>query len=463
MPSAGKILLPSQAAKDAIPVIPVAKSDWSVFHKRLQPAERQWVDSTGFTADNGRHIIVPGPDGLASKVLYGLGNGKKPQDPFEFGKLARGLHAGTYNIKGDLPAAHLAALGWLLEAYDFDRYKKSSPVKARLVCPSGADRASLIRAAESVYLVRDLVNTPASDMGPAELETAARQLARSHRAKLTVVSGQKLAREFPMVYAVGKASPRVPRLIDFSWGPVRAPKLTLVGKGVCFDTGGLDIKPSSGMLTMKKDMGGAATVLGLAQLIMTAKLPVRLRVLIPAVENAIAGEAFRPGDILKSRKGLSVEIGNTDAEGRLVLADALALADQEEPDLMIDMATLTGAARVALGPDVVPFYTRSDELAAALQEHGRAQNDPVWRMPLWDPYLSWMDSKVADINNASESSFAGSVTAALFLHRFVEKARNYIHFDIFAWTPSAKPGRPKGGEAQAMRALFALLEERYRK
>jgi leucyl aminopeptidase len=300
-------------------------------------------------------------------------------------------------------------------------------------------------------------------MGPAELEAAARKVASAHRAKVRVVSSRRLEREFPMIYAVGKASPRTPRLIDFSWGPARAPKVTLVGKGVCFDTGGLDIKPSSGMLLMKKDMGGGATVLGLAQLIMAAKLPVRLRVLIPAVENSISGNSFRPGDVLRSRKGLSVEIGNTDAEGRLVLADALALADQDRPDLMIDMATLTGAARVALGPDVVPFYTRSDELAADLLKHGQAQNDPVWRMPLWDPYLSWMDSKIADTNNAGESNFAGSITAALFLHRFVEKTRNYIHFDIFAWTPSPKPGRPKGGEAQAMRALFALISERYGK
>jgi leucyl aminopeptidase len=464
MPDADEILLPShKATRSAIPIIPVAKADWTAVQKQLPPAEGHWADSMGFSADGGRHTVLPDPKGQAAKVLYGLGNGQKPLDPFDFGKLARSLHEGHYRIEGELPSAELAVLGWLLEAYDFSRYKKPSPAKAKLVCPSNVDRSNLIRSAEAVYLVRDLVNTPSSDMGPAELEAAARKVASAHRAKVRVVSSRRLEREFPMIYAVGKASPRTPRLIDFSWGPARAPKVTLVGKGVCFDTGGLDIKPSSGMLLMKKDMGGGATVLGLAQLIMAAKLPVRLRVLIPAVENSISGNSFRPGDVLRSRKGLSVEIGNTDAEGRLVLADALALADQDRPDLMIDMATLTGAARVALGPDVVPFYTRSDELAADLLKHGQAQNDPVWRMPLWDPYLSWMDSKIADTNNAGESNFAGSITAALFLHRFVEKTRNYIHFDIFAWTPSPKPGRPKGGEAQAMRALFALISERYGK
>jgi leucyl aminopeptidase len=266
-----------------------------------------------------------------------------------------------------------------------------------------------------------------------------------------------------MIHAVGKASPRVPRLIDFSWGSARAPKLTLVGKGVCFDTGGLDIKPASGMLTMKKDMGGAANVLGLAQMIMSAKLPVRLRVLIPAVENSISGNAFRPGDVLRSRKGITVEIGNTDAEGRLVLGDALALGDEEKPDLMIDMATLTGAARVALGPDLPPFYTDDDRLAEALMEAGRRENDPVWRLPFWQPYTRLFESGIADMNNAGESGFAGSITAALFLKRFVEQAKAYIHLDVFAWTPVARAGRPKGGEAQAMRALFTMIAKRYAK
>jgi leucyl aminopeptidase len=323
------------------------------------------------------------------------------------------------------------------------------------------DRAAVLSAARASYLVRDLVNTPASDMGPAELEAAVRQVARTHKAKLTVTSGKALEKGFPMIHAVGMASPRAPRLIDFTWGPARAPKVTLVGKGVCFDTGGLDIKPASGMALMKKDMGGAANVLGLAQMIMEAKLKVRLRVLIPAVENAISGNAFRPGDVLRSRKGITVEIGNTDAEGRLVLGDALALADEESPDLLVDMATLTGAARVALGPDLPPFYTDDDALAEAIAHAGRAENDPVWRLPLWRPYQRLFESSVADMNNAGDSGFAGSITAALFLRRFVERAKAHVHFDVFAWTPSPLPGRPKGGEAQAMRALFRVIQSRY--
>jgi leucyl aminopeptidase len=328
------------------------------------------------------------------------------------------------------------------------------------VCPKGVDREAVLRAARASWMVRDLVNTPASDMGPDELEQAARAVARAYKAKLRVVSGKALEKGFPMIHAVGKASPRSPRLIDFSWGPARAPKVTLVGKGVCFDTGGLDIKPASGMALMKKDMGGAANVLGLAQMIMAANLKVRLRVLIPAVENSIAGNAFRPGDVLTSRKGITVEIGNTDAEGRLVLGDALALADEEQPDLLIDMATLTGAARVALGPDLPPFYTDDEALAEAIAKAGREVNDPVWRLPFWQPYTRLFDSSVADMNNAGDSGFAGSITAALFLKRFVERAKAYVHFDVFAWTPMPRPGRPKGGEAQAMRALFEVIRRR---
>jgi leucyl aminopeptidase len=297
-------------------------------------------------------------------------------------------------------------------------------------------------------------------MGPDELEQAARTLARAHKAKISVISGKALERGFPMIHAVGKASPRAPRLIDLSWGPAGAARITLVGKGVCFDTGGLDIKPASGMALMKKDMGGAATVLGLAQMIMAAKLRVRLRVLIPAVENAIAGNAFRPGDVLKSRKGITVEIGNTDAEGRLVLGDALALADEDRPDLLVDMATLTGAARVALGPDLPPFYTDDDALAEAIATAGRDVYDPVWRLPFWQPYNRLFESAVADMNNSGDSGFAGSITAALFLKRFVEKAKAYVHFDIYGWAPTPRAGRPKGGEAQAMRAMFEVIRQR---
>jgi leucyl aminopeptidase len=455
MPSPDKILLAN--AKNAIPVTTITGAEWPAFRKSLSAAERGWSDAQGFEAQPGRHVVVPGPNGGIARVLCSNGGG----DPFGFGRLASVLPKGTYRIDGGVADARLAAMAWLLEAYRFERYRKNPTAIPQLVCPAKVDRDEILNAAEATWLTRDLVNTPSSDMGPDELEAAARDVAKAFGVKVSVTKGAKLERDFPMIHAVGKASPRAPRLVDFTWGGARAPKVTLVGKGVCFDTGGLDIKPSSGMLLMKKDMGGAANVLGLAQMIMTAKLPVRLRVLIPAVENSIAGNAFRPGDILHSRKGLTVEVGNTDAEGRLVLADALALADAEAPDLLIDMATLTGAARVALGPDLPPFYTRDEKFADALTKHSVSENDPLWRLPLWDPYMQMMEGRISDLNNASESGFAGSITAALFLSRFVERARTYAHFDIFAWTPVAKPGRPRGGEAQGARALYALIVERY--
>jgi leucyl aminopeptidase len=298
-------------------------------------------------------------------------------------------------------------------------------------------------------------------MGPAELEAAASDVAKRFGAKFSCVAGEELAKNFPLIHAVGMASTRAPRLIDFSWGDPVHPKVTLVGKGVCFDTGGLDLKPSSGMLLMKKDMGGAANVLALAQMVMDAKLKVRLRVLIPAVENAVAGNAFRPLDIFKSRKGVTVEIGNTDAEGRLILADALALADEEKPELLVDLGTLTGAARTALGPDLPPFYTNDETLASDVARLARQEHDPLWRMPLWPPYDSWLDSKVANITNAPSSALAGSITCALFLQRFVESAKSWLHVDIYGWTPSAKPGKPEGGECQAARAIYRLLSDRY--
>ena len=316
--------------------------------------------------------------------------------------------------------------------------------------------------ADAVFMVRDLVNTPTSDMGPDALEAAVRKLAERHKAEVEVTEGDDLLkRNFPMIHAVGRASATAPRLIDMVWGRKDAPKVTLVGKGVCFDTGGLDIKPASGMLLMKKDMGGAANVLGLASMIMAADLPVRLRVLIPAVENSISANAFRPGDVLQSRKGLTVEIGNTDAEGRLILADALALADEEAPEMLIDMATLTGAARVALGPDLPPFYTGDDALAAELATAAVEVEDPIWRMPLWKPYDAKLASKVADINNVTTDGFAGSITAALFLQRFVERAKSWAHFDIFAWNPAERPHGPVGGEAQAIRALAQVISARF--
>jgi leucyl aminopeptidase len=443
-------------AARGIPLTVIEGRDWEKRRRELPADLRGWADANGFKAQAGRVLAVPSPAGEVKQVLAGA----DASDPFALGKLSRSLPPGAYAVGGAVPQPDLLALGWCLESYGFGRYGKQVQPVAQLVCPKGVDREAVLRAARASWMVRDLVNTPASDMGPDELEQAARAVARAYKAKLRVVSGKALEKGFPMIHAVGKASPRSPRLIDFSWGPARAPKVTLVGKGVCFDTGGLDIKPASGMALMKKDMGGAANVLGLAQMIMAANLKVRLRVLIPAVENSIAGNAFRPGDVLTSRKGITVEIGNTDAEGRLVLGDALALADEEQPDLLIDMATLTGAARVALGPDLPPFYTDDEALAEAIAKAGREVNDPVWRLPFWQPYTRLFDSSVADMNNAGDSGFAGSITAALFLKRFVERAKAYVHFDVFAWTPMPRPGRPKGGEAQAMRALFEVIRRR---
>jgi leucyl aminopeptidase len=372
------------------------------------------------------------------------------------------LPAGTYRFANAPHDARLAALAFALGTYRFARYRKAEDKDIRLELPAGVDGADLTRIAEGVWLARDLINTPANDMGPPELESAARALATRHGASLrAIVGAELLAQNFPLIHAVGRAADQAPRLLDMAWGDPAHPKITLIGKGVCFDTGGLDIKSDSGMLNMKKDMGGAATVLALAHMLMDRGAKLRLRVLLPVVENAISGSAFRPRDIYRSRKGLSVEIGNTDAEGRLILADALALADEEAPELIVDMATLTGAARVALGPEVVPFYTDDDALAAALSRSADAQSDPLWRLPLWGPYDQMLDSKVADVNNVGAGGFAGSITAALFLRRFVSAAKAWLHCDIYAWNPAGKPGRPEGGECQAARALYHLLTARY--
>ncbi len=430
---------------------------------RLESSQRHWAEANGFDASAGKIQAIPDDLGRLARVLFGIGRASSNHnDPLLAGKLPTVLPEGTYELSGEVGNPEMVALAWHLGAYRFDRYRQRKHVARELSVPDGVDgsRVELIR--DGVYLARDLVNTPSNDMGPDELEAAARKLARANKAKIQVIKGDALlAKNFPMIHAVGRASVRVPRLIDMTWGRNGDPRVTLVGKGVCFDTGGLNIKPGGSMALMKKDMGGAANVLGLASMIMSAKLRVRLRVLIPAVENSISGSAFRPGDVLPSRKGLTVEIGNTDAEGRLVLADALALADDEEPELMVDMATLTGAARVALGPDLPPFYTDDEDLAADLAAKADEVCDPLWRMPFWNPYDSMLDSKVADINHISEGGMAGSVTAALFLRRFVVAARSYVHFDIFAWSPRARPGKPYGGEAQGIRALFALLTQKY--
>ena len=457
---ARKILLKAGDDK-AVKITVATLATWPKIRGQLFRVAQSWADAQNFTGSSGTCLQIPDGNGAVAEVVLGANPG---DDGFHLARLYRQLPPGTYVFSGTKSESpKFAELAWCLEAYGFDRYKANANKFPSLVCSSHVDYEDVVRFANATYLVRDLINTPSNDFGPDELETAARKVASHYKAKLRVISGEALKRGFPMVYEVGKASPRQPRLIDFSWGAARAPMVTLVGKGVCFDTGGLDIKPASGMALMKKDMGGAANVLGLAQMIMDAKLPLRLRVLIPAVENSIAGNAFRPGDILKSRKGLTVEIGNTDAEGRLILADALALADEEAPEILIDMATLTGAARVAMGPDLPPFYTSDEKLADDVTRHSGSQRDPLWRMPLWEPYYSLFESPVADLNNSADSSFAGSITAALFLKRFVEKAKSYLHLDIYGWTPTAKPGFPKGGEAQGIRALFSLISERYKK
>jgi leucyl aminopeptidase len=367
---------------------------------------------------------------------------------------------GGYCLDATLPpaAAGRAVLGWVLGTYEFTKYRKPKRTFADLAWPAGVDQAAVRRAAEATFLVRDLINTPAADMGPAELAAAARRLARAHKARLSVITGDALlSKNYPAIHAVGRASARAPRLIDLRWGN-RGPRISLVGKGVCFDSGGLDLKSSSGMLLMKKDMGGGAHVLGLASMVMAAKLPVRLRMLVPAVENSVSGNAMRPMDVLRTRKGLTVEVGNTDAEGRLVLCDALAEADREKPDLLIDIATLTGAARVALGPDLPALFCNDDKLADRFLTHAKDEDDPLWRMPLHAPYRRMLDSKVADINNFSDGPHAGAITAALYLAEFVDPKTPWAHLDVMAWNVSAKPGRPVGGDAMGLRAAYALIE-----
>ena len=425
----------------------------------LAPSAVAWGKANGFSGEAGKTLAVPGENGTLGGALFGVGEG---EGALALGALSKALPEGDWHFASAPAEPELAAIALALGGYVFTRYGKKPGKALRFELPTGVDAGRVRRIADGVFLARDLVNTPTSDMGPEELEKAARTLAGAHKADVFVIKGDDLLKQnFPMIHAVGRASAGAPRLIDMRWGPRSAPKVTLVGKGVCFDTGGLDIKPSSGMLLMKKDMGGAANVLGLASMIMAARLQVQLRVLIPAVENSIAGNAFRPGDVLTSRKGMSVEIGNTDAEGRLVLADALALADEEEPQLLVDMATLTGAARVALGPDLPPFYTGDEALASELAVASLTVEDPLWRMPLWRPYDAKLSSRIADINNVTTDGFAGSITAALFLKRFVEKTASWAHFDIFAWNPADRAHGPAGGEAQGIRALERIISTRY--
>jgi len=449
------------AGNDGVPITFLHSANAETVLQGLDAHARAFAGAAGFEPKAGRLLLLPGKDGALAGVLSGIeAPGARVKDLFRPGQLATALPPGRYRFANAPHDARLAALAFALGSYQFTRYRKGEARDVRLAVPDGADGEDLSRIADAVTLARDLINTPANDMGPAELEAAARALAGRYGARMEVTQGEALQKDFPLIHAVGMGSPRAPRLIDFVWGDASAPKVTLVGKGVCFDTGGLDVKPDASMLNMKKDMGGAATALALAKMIMDRGLKVRLRVLIPAVENSISGASFRPRDVFTSRKGITVEIGNTDAEGRLVLADALALADEEKPALIADFATLTGAARVALGPEVPPFFTDDDTLASDFVRVGRAENDPVWRLPLWPGYESMLDSKVADTNNVGTGGQAGAITAALFLKKFVS-APSWLHLDVFAWTPSAKPGRPEGGELQSARALYALLKERY--
>jgi len=444
---------------DAIPVWFVTAATYPDVRGLLGADARAFADAAGFEPKAGRHLVLPGKSGLGG-VLFGIEAADDAKDLFLPGRLAQHLPDGIYRFANEPHDPRLAALAFALGCYRFTRYRKAEARQVKLDLPQSIDRDDLERVVEAVTLARDLINTPANDMGPAELAEAARALAARHGADIRVIVGDDLLKEnFPLIHAVGRAAAGAPRLIDMSWGESDHPRVTLVGKGVCFDTGGLDIKPDAGMLNMKKDMGGAATALALAHMIMSRGLKIRLRVLIPAVENSIAGASFRPRDIYTSRKGITVEIGNTDAEGRLVLADALALADEDKPVLIADFATLTGAARVALGPDVPAFFTDDDELSGELMASAASENDPLWRLPLWRPYEAMLESKVADINNVGGSQ-GGAITAALFMRRFVS-AKSWVHFDLFAWTATAKAGRPEGGECQTARALYALLAARY--
>ena len=443
-----------KSARNAIPLHAVGTRQAKDWLRRIP-----FLEASGFSGKEGESRLVPERGGIASAIL-GLG---KSTDALALAAFSEQLPNGVYRL-GEVPdycSGANAALAWILGLYSFDRYKKPRKRNLKLVLPDGVDGGEISRIADGVRLARDLVNTPPNDMGPAELTHAARALAKAHSAKFRAITGASLARDYPLIAAVGQGSDRAPQLIELLWGEAKAPKVTLVGKGVCFDTGGYNLKPTSGMATMKKDMGGAAVVLGLAGMLMDAKLPIRLRVLIPAVENSVSGKAYRPSDIFKSRKGLTVEIGNTDAEGRLVLADALADADDETPELLIDIATLTGAARMATGMELPPFFTDDEGLAADLARHAAAVSDPVWRLPLWRGYESAVNGTVADLTNSPSYNLAGAITAALFLNRFVEKTKGWLHLDIPAWVDRPKPGRRTGGEANGARALYALLKERY--
>ncbi|MCH2163604.1 MAG: leucyl aminopeptidase family protein [Marinovum sp.] len=453
----------AEPSESTVPLTLLTAEAFDAWRLAQDPGARNWAEANGFEARLGQVLVFPSDEGHPGAALGGLGTAKaRARSRFALAGIAAKLPAGTYQIADGLPGSaedlEAEVLGWLLAGYAFDRYKSVKGAKARLVAPDGVDVERVEAMARGEALTRDLINTPTSDMGPELLEAEFSALAAEFGADFSFTQGVQLLEDnFPMIHAVGRASDQAPRLLDMRWGGA-GPQLTLVGKGVCFDTGGLNLKPGGSMALMKKDMGGSAAVLGLARMIMSLALPIRLRVLVPAVENSVSAGAFRPGDVLTSRKGLTVEINNTDAEGRLVLADALALATEEPSDLVISMATLTGAARVAVGPDLAPFYA-DDETALNLMSASIRAHDPLWRMPFWDPYEKMIEPAIADLDNAPGGGFAGSITAALFLRRFVNDDTRYVHFDIYGWNPSAAPARPKGGIGQGTRAILAALPD----
>jgi leucyl aminopeptidase len=452
----------TQSQNPTIPIITITAQDLAAWLAEQAADTQAWVQASGFNADPDTWCLLPGKQGQVSKVLAGVVD---PNDFWSLANLAANLPAGEYTLENitDKSLIEKHAVAWGLSQYQFSRYKAPKQKEyAKFVLPKGYNQEPIFNTAAALNLVRDLINLPSQDMGPAELAQVAEELAQSFGASFKQLVGEKLLKHnFPLVYTVGQASTRAPRLIDIRWGKPKHPKLTLVGKGVCFDTGGLDLKPAAGMLLMKKDMAGAAHVLGLARMIMAAKLPVQLRVLIPAVENAVSGNAYRPGDILRSRHGLSIEIGNTDAEGRLILADAISAACEEQPQLLLDFATLTGAARIAMGTDISAMFTPDTAIAAGILEQAIREKDPVWHMPLYSPYRKLLDSRFADLNNVSTSPYGGAILAALFLQEFVDKKVPWVHFDIMAWNVSSRPGRPEGGEAMALRAVFRWLTEQW--
>jgi leucyl aminopeptidase len=444
----------------AVPIHVIRSSEWSEWIERHSETLRRMAAAHDFQAQNARILLVPATDGAIERVLFGASDKANVN---VIGALAQHLPAGNYRI-AFAPrefSATATAIAWGLGAYVFDRYKKRKRPAPLLAAPEGADMAEATRIVEASWLTRDLVNTPTNDMGPIALHAAAETLARRYGAEIEAIVGDELlTQNYPLIHAVGRASAEEPRLVHLSWGDPSAPRVSLIGKGVCFDTGGLDLKPSSGMRIMKKDMGGAAHALGLAQIIMDAKLNVRLDVYLSIVENSVSSNAFRPGDIIPSRKGLTVEIDNTDAEGRLVLADAITRACEDKPALLLDFATLTGAARTALGPDIPPFFTADEALASELAQASVETSDPIWRMPLWDAYDGDMDTPVADLKNTGDGAMAGAIYGALFLRRFVT-VPVWAHFDVYAWAPKEKPSRPTGGEAQALRANWAVIKKRF--